>query len=306
VRLVFVFLLGSSICAVIFAGSIVKGITAAIFTKTLAVSQVRIGDCQISWGKIRYRDIVASGGQIDQVTIPSLTVTFSARSLAALTAQRIECQQAGFSLQSPAVIVSGITCRFEPLQKKGSVAFHQCSFGKVVLSDMQGELYLEQSDLVVRQASVRVFQGIVRFDARLGLARAFFYSVNGNLEGVSLREIERAFELEKRVHLDGSLSGTLFVQGDGHTITGLSGTLASPQPGGAIALYDDTMIRNIAQASQQPIEIIAEGFRDYRYSDGTLLMRTEGGNIIVRLLLEGAAGKRDITITVHGDSPERI
>lgn len=307
VQLVCILLLVAAFIAFANAARIVKGITTTILSKAFVASKVSIGECRFSWGTITYKDIVVSGGQIDQLTISRLTVRFTLRSLAALTAGEVFLEKADFSVQSGSVLTKGISSRFDPLTRKGMVGFEQCSLGKLVLSDMQGEFYLEkQGNLVLHRASARILQGNVQFHALVDFEKIISYSVGGSIQGVSLQEIERAFELEKKVHLEGFFSGTFIVDGIGPRIVGLTGELASHEPGGAIALYDDTMIKNIAQASRQPIEIIAEGFRDYQYATGTVSMRTETLGIIVRLLLEGVAGKRDLTIVLHGDSPGKV
>ncbi len=307
VRRIFLLLVCAAVlCTVLYAPRIIASITQYALIKTLAVSKVSIGACDVAWGEIRYKDIVISGGAIDRITVPVLTVRFSLRSLYAFTASDVFVDQAAVVLQSGTIRAQGVSCRFDPLTQKGNLRVSQCTLGKVDLTDCRGDFYLDSGNVILHDAETRVLGGKAYVRALFALERIISYSVRGEVAGISLQDVERAFELSEKVHLEGALSGTFIVDGIGQRIVGLTGDIKSLQPGGVIALHDDTMIKNIAAASKQPVEIIAEGFRDYRYAFATVTMRTETMNIIVHVLTSGSAGKRDLTIMLHGDSPGKV
>jgi hypothetical protein len=55
----------------------------------------------------------------------------------------------------------------------------------------------------------------------------------------------------------------------------------------------------MAEATSQPLSLLVENFKNYRYNIGQVGLGAEGSNVILNISLEGEAGKRQLSVVFH-------
>jgi hypothetical protein len=79
----------------------------------------------------------------------------------------------------------------------------------------------------------------------------------------------------------------------------LSGSFSTLTPGGTLVIMDAKFLENMARNTQLPLELLVEDFKNYRYNTGLLSLGLEDNNIILKVALEGEAGKRNLNVILH-------
>ena len=49
----------------------------------------------------------------------------------------------------------------------------------------------------------------------------------------------------------------------------------------------------------QPVDLLVESFKDYRYNVAIMNLSLENNNVMLRISLDGATGKRNLNVVLH-------
>ena len=105
-------------------------------------------------------------------------------------------------------------------------------------------------------------------------------------------------EWDKKILVNGKISGQLKLEGNFSKLTKLEG-LWKNDSDGSLLIADPTLLDRLAAASKQPIEIIKASFEKYHYNEGLLTLGLVQENIRLAIQLNGEAGKRDLEVNLH-------
>ncbi len=169
----------------------------------------------------------------------------------------------------------------------------------ISVSEISGQPLLSDRGLVVDKLTARVFNGKAEGIFRLALDKEAHYSLDLKLSGIDTHEAVLAFKLGERVDSTGSVKGELKVEGKGAVLTVVKGVFSVDENGGLFVIKDEEFLKMIAERTKQPIEIIKESFRDYRYNKGTAWLNLEEKDIHSGIALEGEKGKRNVDLVFH-------
>ena len=131
------------------------------------------------------------------------------------------------------------------------------------------------------------------------------YGARLTFNGVDILELMKAARADKKFEMTGKLTGTLTISGRGPRVEALSGEFRALEPGGMLVIKDEALLREMAERSKQNIDIVMESLKNYHYNKGRLGLRMEGGSLVADVALEGAAGRRDLSVVVHDFSPRK-
>ena len=86
-------------------------------------------------------------------------------------------------------------------------------------------------------------------------------------------------------------------EGKGAALTALSGDFAAADPGGILVIKDDTMLKNVAASSGQPLDLLMESFKNY--NKGLVKLGLAPDGIVFGIDMDGETGKRNFDIVWH-------
>jgi hypothetical protein len=66
-----------------------------------------------------------------------------------------------------------------------------------------------------------------------------------------------------------------------------------------MVVRDETMLKNMAQAADQPLDILMESFKDYHYNTGVMKVGKVKDDLSLDIALDGEKGKRNLSVTLH-------
>jgi len=125
------------------------------------------------------------------------------------------------------------------------------------------------------------------------------------LPTVNLEKFINDFELDEKFQMTGVLSGHLVLNGNGGDINILNGDFFMAEKGGTLIIKDTRFLENIARSSDQSFEILVESFKNYHYNNGKIKILLKQEKLILDMVLDGEAGKRDLNITLHNFKPKK-
>ncbi|MFH1783139.1 MAG: YdbH domain-containing protein [Candidatus Omnitrophota bacterium] len=157
-------------------------------------------------------------------------------------------------------------------------------------------VYLEDISLTTDKGEL--LKGRIEGDIKLSLEKKIDYLSALEIEALDLDVFRRTFKLDKKFDASGDLRGILNIRGSGSTIEDMTGDFATTEDG-ILIIKDDRFIKNIAERSNQPFEILLESLKDYKYNKGLAGISMKEGNLIFNINLDGESGKRDFEIVVH-------
>lgn len=164
---------------------------------------------------------------------------------------------------------------------------------------ISGQPLLSDRGLVVDKLTAHIFNGKAEGIFRLALNKEVDYSLDLKLSDIDTHEAILGFKLGEKVDSTGSVKGEFKVEGKGATLTVVKGVFSVDDKGGLFVIKDEEFLKMIAERTKQPIEIIKESFRDYRYNKGTAWINLEEKDLHSGIALEGDKGKRNVDLVFH-------
>jgi hypothetical protein len=68
---------------------------------------------------------------------------------------------------------------------------------------------------------------------------------------------------------------------------------------GTLTIKDNKFLENMAKNSGEPLDILVESFKNYRYNTGLMRVALDGRNLGFEISLDGETGKRNLNIVIH-------
>jgi len=181
----------------------------------------------------------------------------------------------------------------------GLLRIAEVKYDKLAIKKIEGKARLEDKSLFLDSLSAEVLGGAIRGSAHLELKPAGEYLVELQAKDVDLAAFINDFNLGEKFSLSGSLSGSVTLKTKGYDISLLSGDFSAEAPGGMLTIKDTAYLEGIARSSSQPMDLLVESFKNYRYNTGIMKLSFEKDNLILDIVLEGEAGRRNISVTLH-------
>ncbi len=172
-------------------------------------------------------------------------------------------------------------------------------YNKLGMEEIKSKTRLENKTLFLDSLSAKLLGGQATGELNLKIGAESLYYANLNFIGLDIGTFISAFNLEEKLQMSGKLNGSVILKGRQSAIDILEGDFSTLEPGGNLRIKDKKILENIANSSKQPLEIIVESFKDYRYNIGIMQAVLDKGNLIFNAALDGKTGKRNLDITLH-------
>jgi hypothetical protein len=181
----------------------------------------------------------------------------------------------------------------------GIIRIAAAQYDKNVIQNLQGQVYLEKNRTVIDQIDGSVWNGGITGQLVLEWSGSLTYEGNLQAREWDIASLVQDYKLTDRFLMNGKVIGGFHVKGQGLAIEDLSGQFSTEDPGGILVIKDKQFLENLASQTDQPLEILMESFQDYEYSKGHVRLGLEDHNVVLGVELDGAKGKRNLTVVVH-------
>ena len=122
---------------------------------------------------------------------------------------------------------------------------------------------------------------------------------------VEISQIELGMKF-KEFSVDGKLGGAVKISADYANLSGVDGKFNVLKPGGALTIDDNQYLKNMARSSGNSLDKLMESFKNYHYNNGIIKLSLKDNNIIIDIALDGATGKRNLTVALHDFNLGRV
>lgn len=181
----------------------------------------------------------------------------------------------------------------------GELSIAQLKYDKLKVSAIKGKMRLSPLALALYDVSAKALGGNLEVSGELKIGKDAQYAADLRCAGLDIEQFVHSFDLQNKFTMTGKLSGSIKLQGSGSSIELVGGELATLQPGGVFTITDTKFLENMAVSTKQSVDLLVESFKDYRYNTGVMSIGVEEGSIVLRLELEGLAGKRELKVVIH-------
>lgn len=189
--------------------------------------------------------------------------------------------------------------KLDPDSEQGDFGIAKLKYNKFRVTDTKGRVKLADRGLSLYGVSARTLDGVIQYDLELTLEKTAHYLVALRCVNLDIERFVRDFNFREKFDMTGRLNGNLKLKGQGAQIEILSGSLSTLPPGGTLAIRDAKFLENMARSTRQPMDLLLESFKNYCYNTGLMSLSFEDGNIILKVELEGEAGKRNLNVILH-------
>ncbi len=200
----------------------------------------------------------------------------------------------GFGLQ-----LENAALQFGPESGAGNLSIAQIKYDKLSITDINSGVMLRDKTLLLSGISALTLGGDIQGDLEVVMEKDARYAANLKCATLDIARLAQDFDWRDKFEMTGKLSGELKIRGKGAKIEMLSGNFSTLTPGGTLVIMDTKFLENMARNTQQPLDLLVENFKNYRYNTGLLSLGIEDNNIILKVALEGEAGKRNLNVILH-------
>lgn len=137
-------------------------------------------------------------------------------------------------------------------------------------------------------------------DGDISFGKTVSYKARVKMEDFNLAFLPKGLKAAEKVELAGTMTGEMSLQGEGLKIAAIMGNFSAVAPGGRLVIKDEKLLKKLAENTKQPLVFIEESFRHYDFTEGTLRISKDEDSILFHIMLDGAKGKRDLTVALHG------
>ncbi|NQT21935.1 MAG: YdbH domain-containing protein [Candidatus Omnitrophica bacterium] len=177
------------------------------------------------------------------------------------------------------------------------------AYNKAIMTGISGTVRFNDPILSLDSLSASIFNGDIGGTAEVSLAGTNNFAVDLNCRNLDLISFVEDFNLTKKVEMTGKLKGELFLNGTRSGITDVRGEFSTDVPGGVLIIKDTRFLENIAKGAEQPLDIIVENFKNYRYDIGTINVGLNKNDLDLNIHLDGQSGKRAFNVILHDILP---
>ncbi|MFH1878509.1 MAG: YdbH domain-containing protein [Candidatus Omnitrophota bacterium] len=193
------------------------------------------------------------------------------------------------------------SCRVEgdPSGRGAVLSIKKAGYGDIVITDISAALTAKGPVLSATDLSASVFNGDIRGNGEIAFDNNGDFYGRVYCEGLDLKALINDFKLEKKVDMTGKVKGDLSVKGSNYLITDIQGNFFTDVPGGVLVIKDTGFLEAMANKTGQPVNILVENFKYYKYNSGIMRIFLDGADLGFDIALEGDAGKRDFNVILH-------
>jgi hypothetical protein len=189
--------------------------------------------------------------------------------------------------------------RVRQMQPLEDFYIKQIRYGKVRIGEIKGKVELKSKVLSVDSFSGNLLQVTLQGDLRVMTEKNPEYNINLKFQNLDLQGLVNNFNLTEKFEMSGNLDGRVSLVGRGLNINWLQGEFLLPKPGGILNIKDNQFLKTIAQNTQQPLDTVATGYKEYHYNTGKGELALQKNNLILNVALDGETGQRNFKITLH-------
>ncbi len=260
-------------------GSLPSGRAGNIFS----VTEINISNLAF---KINAKDLSANGNMSVTLNVPDMIINYL----------KAHIESARFR----AISLEGADLNTSQLLPPGDFYIKDIKYGKFKIEDLKGALKLDGNNMITDSFSAGLFGGHLEGEAGLGLDKNMKYLCNFRFDKIDIDAFVREGEMTEKFTMTGKIKGGLLIKGDRLDMSELNGEFFTLEDGGTLAIKDKTFLENMAKSTNQAVELLAGSFQEYKYDTGKIRASIDsGGNLLLGVALEGAAGKRDLNIVLH-------
>jgi hypothetical protein len=210
----------------------------------------------------------------------------------------LDLKMSNFRMQ--AAKAKNCLAKLEPDYHQGQFSVSQIDYDKLKIEGIQGKFRLTDLDVTFYDIKASVLQGSIFANFSLSVGEEPEYTANLRCTDVNIEKFVRDFKLGDKFDMTGKLSGGLSLRGKGSRVEILGGNFATLAPGGELVVKDAKFLENMARSTRQPMDLLVDSFKDYHYNTGQLSVGLQGDAVELKVSLEGEAGKRNLSILLHG------
>jgi hypothetical protein len=187
-----------------------------------------------------------------------------------------------------------------PISDAGAdVSVKKIKYNDAVITGITGTARIAGPVLSLDLLSARLFKGDIKGKAEISSASGGGFSIALNCASLDLGTFTRDFKLEEKAEVTGKLKGEIFIGGAKSDVTDIHGGFSTDAPGGVLIIKDTSFLEKMAKESKQPVNVLMENFKNYRYNIGVMKVSLDKGNLNLDIQLEGDTGKRVFNVTLH-------
>lgn len=180
----------------------------------------------------------------------------------------------------------------------GTFECEKASYDKAQMTALRAAVRLKGRTLALDNLSADLFGGKVSGGAAIALDAAP-HELMVKAGGLDVDKMFGELDISKKVRMTGIVSGDLAMKIKTAALTSLKGVFAASKEGGTLVIADEAILEAVAERTGQPLDIIRDSFKDYRYTSGTVGLSLEEGSVVLEIALEGDKGKRNISVILH-------
>ena len=181
----------------------------------------------------------------------------------------------------------------------GELRIQQVIYDKVKIDEISGVTSLKGKELSFSDLQAQLFGGTAKLEARVLVEADPEYAAEVKFNELDIERFIKDLKLEERFSMTGKLSGSVSLKGKGADIRLIDGNFSAGAEGGMMVIKDETVLKNMAKAADQPLDILMESFKDYHYNTGVMKLGKAQDDLSLDVALDGEKGKRNLTVTLH-------
>ncbi|MCK5015048.1 MAG: hypothetical protein KAS66_14655 [Candidatus Omnitrophica bacterium] len=242
--------------------------------------------------------------ELDDLTlnVTAADVLFKARMSAAIDPQKQALRAIDLSvslLKSGKITLKNASLRAGGPKQRGEFLIGEIQYDKLAGTNVKSAARLEDGVVFLDSLSGQVFNGEIAGRANLGLSAGSPYFAHVKAVALNMENAVDDLKLKEKFTISGLMGGEVTIAGRGARLDKLDGEFAMMEDGGVLVIRDTRFLENLASGTNQPLDLLVESFRNYRYNTGAVAVKLKEGNIHCDVAFDGEAGKRDLNITLH-------
>lgn len=189
--------------------------------------------------------------------------------------------------------------KLEPESGQGNFNLSRIKYDKLSITDIKGALKLDGKTLSLSAVQAKALGGDLLGNLTLKIDKEAQYMARLECLGLDIEKFVQDFNLREKFDMTGRLKGELRLEGRGSRIELLKGDFSVLEPGGTLIIKDAKFLENMARSTKEPLDLLVESFKNYGYNMGLITLGIEESNVILKIALEGEAGKRNLSVILH-------
>ncbi|MBN1793951.1 MAG: hypothetical protein JW844_03205 [Candidatus Omnitrophica bacterium] len=203
------------------------------------------------------------------------------------------------SLKNAPFTYTDIYLEVNPGEEVNRFSVRQIGYQKATIDTVAGSFAFSEGELTADITRGVLFGGNLSGRAVIALTGEKAFTLRGFFTDLNLENAVRELELEKRLWMDGLVSGVLVAEGRIPAVEDVKGHCTVQAPGGVLDVTDEQFLERIARGTGQSVDLVRAAFTDYSFTAGAMDVSLEKDALVATIGLDGEKGKRDVQLTFH-------